>query len=237
MIMIDREQALKQAREMSTKRLEEKDVAITNAVYLINDLHEAINILSERLTIWYFKGQRKMNADPEILGKISQLPEASEFNQMKKLAEQIQSLMKFRDSLNGYIAATAKEIMPNTTFLVGEVLAAHLLSRAGSLEKLSKMPASTIQVLGAEKSLFKHLRKGAKSPKHGVIFAHPSLNKSPRHVRGKIARVIAAKLSFAIRADFTTKRFIADKLKEDMDKKIQAIISSAPTKAAQTKGR
>ncbi|MCG2874643.1 MAG: C/D box methylation guide ribonucleoprotein complex aNOP56 subunit, partial [Acidilobus sp.] len=82
-------------------------------------------------------------------------------------------LYDLRSQLEGYIGRVAKEVAPNVTELVGPLLAARLISLAGSLEELATMPASTIQVLGAEKALFRALRTGGRPPKHGVIFQYP----------------------------------------------------------------
>ncbi|MCX8166725.1 MAG: NOP58 family protein [Candidatus Micrarchaeota archaeon] len=222
--MIERELAIKKAKEMATKRLEQKDIAIINAVALVNDLNEVINLLSERLTIWYFKGMKKMKADPNILKQIESLDDSTKENQhMKLIAIQIKSLQELRKQTLEYINSTIKELMPNTCSLVGETIAANLLAKAGSFEKLFKYPASTIQVLGAEKSLFKHLRKGAKSPKHGVIFSHPFITRASKKLRGKIARAIATKLSMAIRVDYTTKRDVSSELRKSLEKRIMEI--------------
>ncbi|MEM3372899.1 MAG: hypothetical protein QXF76_01650 [Candidatus Anstonellales archaeon] len=224
--MIDREYAIKKAKELASKRLEEKDIAIINAVALVNDLNEVINLLSERLTIWYFKGQKKMKADPNILNQIESIDDSTNENkQMKLLASEIKNLYELKKNTLDYIHKTCRELMPNTSALVGETIAANLLAKAGSFEKLFKYPASTIQVLGAEKSLFKHLRKGAKSPKHGVIFAHPFITRANKRLRGKIARALATKLVIAIRTDYTTKRDISKQLKESLEKRVTQIMS------------
>jgi nucleolar protein 56 len=85
------------------------------------------------------------------------------------------------------------------------------------------MPASTIQVLGAEKALFRALRTGGKPPKHGVIFQFPEIHRAPRWQRGKIARALATKLAIAARVDFFTGRFIGDKLKKMLIERIDEI--------------
>jgi nucleolar protein 56 len=85
------------------------------------------------------------------------------------------------------------------------------------------MPASTIQILGAEKALFRFKKEGGKPPKHGVIFQYSLLNKSPRAERGKIARVLAAKIATAARADAFTKRDIADDLIKELTTRIKEI--------------
>jgi nucleolar protein 56 len=85
------------------------------------------------------------------------------------------------------------------------------------------MPASTIQVLGAEKALFRALRTGGKPPKHGVIFQHPAIHRSPKWQRGKIARALAAKLAIAARIDAFTGEYRADELREQLEERIKEI--------------
>ncbi len=139
------------------------------------------------------------------------------------LARIMLELNELRGYLTEYNSHVMKEIAPNITELVGPLLGARLLSLAGSLEELAKMPASTIQVLGAEKALFRALRTGAKPPKHGVVFQFPEIHRSPRWQRGKIARALATKLAIAARVDFFTGRFIGDRLKKMLSERIEEI--------------
>ena len=85
------------------------------------------------------------------------------------------------------------------------------------------MPSSTIQVLGAEKALFQHMKKGAKSPKYGVLFAHPLVKDVPYNLRGKVARSLAGKLSIAVKEDFFGKKKIDKSLKTDLDARMKAL--------------
>ena len=91
--------------------------------------------------------------------------------------------------------------LPSLSLLLGPLLAAKLCSAAHGRARLARLPASTIQVLGAEKSFFMHLRQGTPSPKHGHIFQHSWVCRSPKWTRGKIARMLAAKATIAIRSD------------------------------------
>lgn len=127
------------------------------------------------------------------------------------------------DELDSYIKGAAKSIMPNITYLTDEKVAAELLSKAGSLERLATMPASTLQLLGAEKALFKHLKFGSKPPKYGVLFKLQAVSSARRELRGRIARVYATKLSIAARADAFSKRFIAKELKAIIDRNIRGM--------------
>ena len=139
------------------------------------------------------------------------------------LAGIVVDMYKLRGTLEAYIDTVMKEVAPNICALVGPKLGARLLSLAGGLEKLAKLPASTVQVLGAEKALFRALRTGGKPPKHGVIFQHPAIHKSPRWQRGKIARALAAKLAIAAKVDFFTGRYVGDKLVAEFQQRVDEI--------------
>jgi len=94
------------------------------------------------------------------------------------------------------------KVAPNVTVLAGALVGARLINLAGSLERLSRLPSSTVQLLGAERALFLHLSESAPAPKHGVLFQHPSVHSSPPWLRGRVARTLAGKVSIASRADF-----------------------------------
>ncbi len=132
-------------------------------------------------------------------------------------------LAELRSQFAKYIDEAMSEVAPNIKELVGPLLGARLIMLAGGLMRLALLPASTIQVLGAEKALFRALRTGGKPPKHGVIFQFPEIFRAPRWQRGKIARALAAKLAIAARADAFTGNFIAPRLKEELMKRIQEI--------------
>ncbi|RLE52273.1 MAG: C/D box methylation guide ribonucleoprotein complex aNOP56 subunit [Candidatus Methanomethylicota archaeon] len=142
---------------------------------------------------------------------------------MMRLSSIINEMYKMRDDLEEYIDQTMDEVAPNIKGLIGALIGARLIALAGGLEELARLPASTIQVLGAEKALFRALRSGAKPPKHGVIFQCPEIHRSPRWQRGKIARALAGKLAIAARVDAFTGTYIADELKEDLKKRIEEI--------------
>ncbi|MCE4606962.1 MAG: C/D box methylation guide ribonucleoprotein complex aNOP56 subunit [Desulfurococcales archaeon] len=142
---------------------------------------------------------------------------------IQTLARITYELYQLRDNLAGYIASVMKEVAPNMTALVGALLGARLISIAGSLDRLARMPASTIQVLGAEKALFRALRTGGRPPKHGIIFQYPDIHKSPRWQRGKIARALASKLAIAAKIDAFTGRYVGDRLNDELRKRIEEI--------------
>ena len=140
-----------------------------------------------------------------------------DLSQARALAMQIESMWRLRDSIEAYEAKIARELCPNMSHIAGPELAAKLVAQAGGLQRIAMFPSSTIQVLGAEKALFKHLKSGSRPPKHGLIFQHAMIGKSPRKVRGKIARLLAAKLAIASKADAISHNFIADELKKSFE--------------------
>ena len=142
---------------------------------------------------------------------------------IRTLARIVLDLYQLRRTLTSYLGDVMSEVAPNITALVGPLLGARLLSLAGGLEKMAMLPASTIQVLGAEKALFRALRTGGRPPKHGVIFQYPEIHRSPKWQRGKIARALAAKLAIAAKIDAFTGRFLGDKLREELEARIQEI--------------
>ena len=137
-----------------------------------------------------------------------------------KFAELAAHARREREELADYVDQMTAEIMPNVHSLVGGLLAARLLAKTGSLERMAELPASTIQVLGAEKALFAHIKKGVKPPKHGLIFAYPQLMQAPKKKKGKIARLLAAKLAIAARMDYF-KHGLDKSLKQELAKKIE----------------
>ncbi len=132
-------------------------------------------------------------------------------------------LYEARRNLEKYIDEAMLEVAPNVRGLVGPLLGARLIALAGGIKKLAMLPASTIQVLGAEKALFRFLRYGSRPPKHGVIFQYPAIYRSPKWQRGKIARALAAKLAIAARIDAFSGEYKADQLKEELEKRIEEI--------------
>ncbi len=117
------------------------------------------------------------------------------------IAEEVIKMDSLRDKLSGYVERNMRTIAPNITSIVGATIGARLMAKAGGLEKLAMLPASTIQVLGAEKALFRALRTGTRPPKHGIIFQHPAVHSAPKWQRGKIARSLATKIAIAARID------------------------------------
>ena len=143
--------------------------------------------------------------------------------QIQALGKDVLNLYDLRKGMENYLDKTMEEVAPNIRALVGSLLGARLIAIAGSLRNLAMRPASTIQVLGAEKALFRSLKTGARPPKHGLIFQAALLHDAKRWQRGKIARALAGKLSIAARADAFGGNFIGDRLNRDLEKRITEI--------------
>jgi nucleolar protein 56 len=173
----------------------------------------------------------KENIPKERAALVEQAAEASmgadiadaDLRQVQSLAKNVLQFYELRKETENYVDRTMEELAPNVRAVAGALLGARLIALAGSLRNLAIRPASTIQVLGAEKALFRSLKTGARPPKHGLIFQHTLLHDAKRWQRGKIARVIAGKLAIAARADAFGGKFIGDRLKDEIVKRIEEI--------------
>jgi nucleolar protein 56 len=147
---------------------------------------------------------------------------------IKKYAEQIISLDTYRVQLEDYLEGLLKEYTPNINAVIGALIGAKLIAKAGSLKKLAYMPASRIQLLGAEKALYRFLKTGEKRPKHGLIFQWNQIRSAKPFNRGKIARVVAGKIAIAAKIDYFGGDFIGDNLLNEIDLKIKEIDTKYP---------
>ena len=136
--------------------------------------------------------------------------------ELRSYTQRLVELFQERSSLTDYISRLTEEVAPNIAYLAGPVLGAKLIQKAGSLRRMAMMPSSTIQVLGAERAMFRTLKTRAKPPKHGLLFQHPYVHNAPRDKRGSRARSLAAKIAIAARADVFSGEFIAEDLKNQL---------------------
>ena len=120
---------------------------------------------------------------------------------IQNLAEQVVQFSEYRTQLAHYLTSRMTAIAPNLTALVGELVGARLIAHAGSLMNLSKSPASTIQILGAEKALFRALKTKHDTPKYGLIYHASLIGQASGKNKGKMARVLAAKAALGLRVD------------------------------------
>ena len=120
---------------------------------------------------------------------------------VKKIADEVVSHSELRKVIAEHIEIAMEIVAPNIKDLLTASVGARIIAKTGSLSKLAVLPASTIQVLGAEKALFRSLRTGTMPPKHGLLFQHPLIHSAPKWQRGKIARAVASKVAIAARID------------------------------------
>ncbi|OAP59253.1 nucleolar protein 58 [Fonsecaea erecta] len=120
---------------------------------------------------------------------------------IQSLAEQVVQFTEYRTQLASYLTARMTAIAPNLTTLVGDLVGARLIAHAGSLMNLSKSPASTIQILGAEKALFRALKTKHDTPKYGLIYHASLIGQATGRNKGKMARILAAKAALGLRVD------------------------------------
>jgi nucleolar protein 56 len=186
-----------------TKEFKLKDHQIIQMVKSLDSLISIHNLLSERLENWLIINTPKYKIEP-----------------FKKL---IKNIKKEISRLESQIKNDIQKIAPNSCNIIGPIITARMISLAGNMNNLSKMPASTIQILGAENAFFRYKKEGGKNPKHGIIFQNNMINQAPKKHRGKISRVIASKLSIAIKADYYTKRDISKDLIKEIHKKLNEL--------------
>jgi nucleolar protein 56 len=208
------------AREKIAVSYRARDVELLQMVRMLDELDNVINLLSERSAEWY------QVTTPSFSRKYRSLPAKKMLDLVRRgargglsdVAGDIERLAGTRSRLMREVSARADEVLPNTSALIGGLVAARLLSRAGGLSALARMPGSAIQVLGSERALFSHLRGGTPPPKHGIIFQHRRVHNAPREVRGRVARVLAAKLAIAARLDYYRGEAVPEFIRDAQEK-------------------
>lgn len=126
---------------------------------------------------------------------------SEDLDNIQALAEQVASFTEYRGQLSTYLSNRMRAIAPNLTALVGDLVGARLIAHAGSLMNLAKSPASTIQILGAEKALFRALKTKHDTPKYGLIYHASLIGQATGKNKGKIARMLATKTTLGLRVD------------------------------------
>jgi len=227
----------------SVKDSVKEDILITQAINNIGDIDRVINTLAKRLREWYelynpefshslekhekfieliLKKNKKellkeiMLSEEDSMG--ASLPK-EDLQPILNLAEQIEGLFALRREQEAYLEKTMSKLCPNMMAITGATIGAKLLAQAGSLKRLAEFPASTIQLLGAEKALFRHLKTNARSPKYGFLHEHPLIMQNKKEMHGKIARALADKISIAARVDYFKGKPIGDRLIKELQHK------------------
>ncbi|HVN66074.1 MAG TPA: RNA-processing protein [Methanomicrobiales archaeon] len=191
------------ARDRVAAGFRGKDTELIQMVMLLEGMDQAINQIGERAADWYrilhpVETWKYRTPDSRRLlagiGKDADGP-------LKEALDGILALRGVRTRLAREIAVRSAEVLPNCSALVGGLVAARLVALAGGLPRLARLPASSIQVLGAKGALFSHLTRGTPPPKHGIIFQHKRVHNAPGDARGRVARALAGRLAIAARID------------------------------------
>jgi nucleolar protein 56 len=222
------------------------DKFIAQAIDGLEELTKTANLLTERLTEWYglhYPELTESATQKELVelvaahGSRTKIEEAtgkkvesfgtplsdSDELALKRWASMVKDVLEARQEMEGYITRRMEELAPNLSAVIGPLLAARLVALTGGMQRLGKLPSSTIQLLGAEKALFQYMMEGGRPPKHGVLFQHPLIHRAPMWQRGKMARALAASASLAARADAFGKNDIAESVKAHLQKKVERI--------------
>ncbi|RAL42818.1 hypothetical protein DM860_009325 [Cuscuta australis] len=142
---------------------------------------------------------------------------------VKQFAHRVMDLAEYRKNLYNYLIAKMQDIAPNLAALVGDVVGARLISHAGSLSNLAKCASSTLQILGAEKALFRALKTKGNTPKYGLIFHSSFIGRAGARNKGRIARFLANKCSIASRLDCfldTSTTKFGEKLRQQVEERL-----------------
>lgn len=158
----------------------------------------------------------------------------SDMENVSAFANRVVKLTDYRKSLFQYLVNKMSVVAPNLAALIGEVVAARLISHAGSLTNLSKYPASTVQILGAEKALFRALKTKGNTPKYGLIYHSSFIGRAGAKNKGRISRFLANKCSIASRIDNFSEE-PTTKFGEVLRKQVEERLEFYATGAAPTK--
>lgn len=220
--------------EETKKKIKENvssDNFILQTVNNIDEISKICNILVKRLREWYelynpefsrkFTDHEKFvelivsGKDKKQKTSMGADLKKEDLEPILKIAKELQELYSFREKQKEYLKKVMEKNNPNITAVAGYLIGAKLIALAGDLRRLVMFPASTVQLLGAEKALFRHMKTGARAPKHGIIHEHPIVAKAKD--KGKAARAVADKISLASKLDYFKGEFIGDKLRKELE--------------------
>ena len=223
--------------KMSSLKVDDR--LLVQAVNTIDEMDKIINTMAMRLREWYGiyfpeieaklgdnyqfakyvaeetfrKGSKDLDIEDTVGAEVSK----EDLDEMKRYAEAIIHADSERKALESYVDAKSRQIAPNMHAIIGGQLTARMLARAGTMQKLASFPSSTLQILGAEKALFRFLKGHGTSPKYGLLFQSTYVQQAHNDNRGKIARHLASKLSIAAKLDYYAGKFMGAQLKQDME--------------------
>lgn len=220
-----------------------EDQLIIQTIANVTELERITNLLTKRLREWYSlyfpelsrkiahndafveliisKSKTELMKELKLEQSIGSELAERHLEEINHLAEGVHQLYHLREKHEAYLEKVMEKYCPNLLELAGVNLGAKLLELGRGLKNLALLPASTLQLLGAEKALFRHLKTKARPPKHGIIFNHPLVQKAQRKGRGKAARMLADKLSLCARLDYFKGEFRGEEYRKELEAKIQ----------------
>lgn len=241
-----RKKALERTRE-KLKKNKNRDRFMMKAVEFLDESNKNFNAEMERFrdlyTLHFPELEKEITKDEHLIKILSDGVNREELDSFSEMAENstgsplepadekilekmhsgLEKKVDLREELEEYVEDIVEDEMENLGALLDPLLTARLVSLAGGLEELARKPSSTIQMLGAEKALFRYLKGKGTPPKHGVIFQHSFVNSLPEDKRGKIARFLANKAAMAARLDQYGEKFKGDQLREECREKFEEL--------------
>lgn len=223
-----------------------EDTLLIQAIAAIGQVEGIVDTLVKRLRewyAWYFPELGHLIKEPKEFATLALAKSKSELISELKLKEsdlmgadlasddvdailllahEVNDLFVLKEQYGQYLERKMKTFCPNLLTLLGAPLAGKLLEHAGSLKRLATLPSSTVQLLGAEKALFRHLTTGARPPRHGVIVNHPLITKAPNALHGKMARALADRISLCARLDYFKGELRAPQLLKELEERLAA---------------
>jgi nucleolar protein 56 len=206
-----RRRALLAAADRALTDAWDPSVHVEEAVRAAADLDRVRNLVGERLGSWVSRDSPEIDPGDHATAarRAMEVSETSTLSPgdpavrdaRRRLAELYRAIDATQQELSNAVKAAVPLKTPNLTALLGPELTARMLAQARGLDRLARLPASTIQVLGAEKAFFEHLRGNAPPPRHGLLFLHPVIQSASRYERGKLSRTLAGKVAIAARLD------------------------------------
>ncbi|MFC6720131.1 NOP5/NOP56 family protein [Halobacteriaceae archaeon SHR40] len=211
------------SRQAVSQREGADDQQLIHSIRTLDDCQRLANELTERVAEWAGSRDPEATVDSEYIEELADRESTDPIDErLVSLAGRIVGLQTEVQEIRTLVEQTAESVAPNLTAMAGPELTARLIALAGGLEELAKKPAGTIQVLGAEDALFAHLRGGAPSPKHGVIFTHEYVRGTAPVDRGSAARALSGKLAIAARIDYYSGEYRPE-IEAELDERIERI--------------
>lgn len=220
-----------------------EDYLIIQAIANVTELDKVTNLLTKRLREWYSlyfpelskrishndafvelivsKSKTELMKELKLEQSMGSELAKMHLEEINNLAEETHRLYNLREMHEAYLEKVMKKYCPNLLELAGVGIGAKLIELGKGLKHLALLPASTLQLLGAEKALFRHLKTKSRSPKHGIIINHPFVQKAERKNKGKAARMLADKLSLCARLDYFKGEFKGEEYRKELEAKFK----------------